>query len=179
MMMMIIIIIIIITLLYIAKQRLSTNRETRNQYRSNQNLMLAFLQRWKLEYWQKTLSQLSGEPTSSAHTWRQLWSHTDRGPGIQFQFSQGIPQNNDNMIFNFLWDYTIHKPVDLFLLKQTNKSKSGQEQIGEQITGLTFRHDETNQTDYCKLGCSTGKNKIECNFAQIRQLICVHSCFLV
>lgn len=139
--------------------------------------MLAFSQRWKLEYWQKTLSQLSGEPTNSAHTWRQLCSHTDRGPGIQFQFSQGIPQNNDNMIFNFLWDYTIHKPVDLFLLKQTSKSKSGQEQIGEQTTGLTFRHDETNQTDYCTLGCSTGKNKIECNFAQIRQLICVHSCF--
>ena len=66
------------------------------------------------------------------------------------------------MIVNFLWDYTIYKPVDLFLLKQTNKSKSVQEQIGGQTTGLTFPHDETNQTDYCTLGCSTGK-KIKFN----------------
>ena len=28
------------------------------------------------------------------------------------------------------------------------KSKSGQEQIEEQTSGLTFHHDETNQTDY-------------------------------
>ena len=61
------------------------------------------------------------------------------------------------MIFTFLWDYTIYKPVDLFLLKQTSKSKSEQEQIGEQTTGLTFPHGETNQTDYSTLGCSTGK----------------------
>jgi len=67
------------------------------------------------------------------------------------------------MIVNFLWDYTIYKPVDLFLLKQTNKSKSVQEQIGGQTTGLTFPHDETNQTDYCTLGCSTDRRSALAN----------------
>ena len=102
-------------------------------------------------------SRVENQQIQPTHDRHQLWSHTDHGPGIQFQFSQGILQNNENMIFNFLWDYIIYKPVDLFLLTQTSKSKSEQEETGEQTAGLTFHHDETNQTDYCTLGCSTGK----------------------